>query len=96
MFALRAYDLRINNIDVQRDFSANLPPVMADPHQLEQVFLDLMVNAEQLLSEVSDKQITLRTTRLAQRVLVEISYSRPRDNDAPAQDKKREPAGIKN
>lgn len=45
MFALRAYDLRINNIEVRRDVSSNLPPVMADPHQLEQVFLNIINNA---------------------------------------------------
>src|SRR5206468_8488355 len=45
MFALRAYDLRINNIEVRRDVSSNLPPVLADPHQLEQVFLNIINNA---------------------------------------------------
>jgi len=40
-----------------------LPPVMADPHQLEQVFLNLLLNAEQAMLEgKSGGRITLNTT----------------------------------
>jgi two-component system NtrC family sensor kinase len=43
--ALRDYDLKINNITVQRDFEPVLPSVVADPHQLEQVYLNIINNA---------------------------------------------------
>ena len=43
--ALRDYDLKVNNIIVQRDFESDLPPVVADPNQLEQVFLNIINNA---------------------------------------------------
>jgi PAS domain S-box-containing protein len=43
--ALRDYDLKVNNISVQRDFEAMLPSVIVDPHQLEQVYLNIINNA---------------------------------------------------
>ncbi|HEX3586664.1 MAG TPA: GAF domain-containing protein [Candidatus Angelobacter sp.] len=43
--ALRDYDLKVNNIEVVRDFGAVLPSVVADPHQLEQVYLNIINNA---------------------------------------------------
>ncbi len=38
--ALRDYDLRMSNIRVHLDFCADLPTISADPHQLQQVFLE--------------------------------------------------------
>jgi PAS domain S-box-containing protein len=43
--ALRDYDLKVNNISVERDFEPVLPSVVADPHQLEQVYLNIINNA---------------------------------------------------
>lgn len=43
--ALRDYDLKVNNIVVERDFEPVLPSVVADPHQLEQVYLNIVNNA---------------------------------------------------
>jgi two-component system NtrC family sensor kinase len=57
MFALRAYDLRINNIEVRRDNAQNLPPVMADPHQLEQVFLNIINNAADAMLAASGRGV---------------------------------------
>src|SRR5258708_14379218 len=43
--ALRDYDLKINNIRVERDVPAETTPVVADPHQIEQVFLNIINNS---------------------------------------------------
>ena len=43
--ALRDYDLKLNNIGVEREFSDAFPHVVADAHQLEQVFLNVINNA---------------------------------------------------
>lgn len=43
--ALRDYDLKLNNIALERDFSEAFPHVVADAHQLEQVFLNIINNA---------------------------------------------------
>ena len=49
--ALREYDLRVNNIKLERDIEPGLPAIMADPHQLEQVFLNIINNAVDAILE---------------------------------------------
>jgi len=43
--ALRDYDMKVNNIRLEKDFEEPVPSVTADPHQLEQVFLNIINNA---------------------------------------------------
>src|SRR6267378_1679530 len=50
---LRDYDLRMNQIHVHLDLSKELPLVPADPHQLQQVFLNLINNAVDAILEHS-------------------------------------------
>lgn len=42
---LREYDLKVSNITLERKIPDDLAPVVADPHQLEQVFLNIINNA---------------------------------------------------
>lgn len=49
--ALRDYDLNIHNIVVDRKFAEVMPAVVADPHQLEQVFLNIINNAVDAMLE---------------------------------------------
>jgi len=42
---LRDYDLKVNNIVVEKDLGAEPAVVVADPHQIEQVFLNIINNA---------------------------------------------------
>ena len=48
---LKAYDLATSNIHVAFDFSEDIPLTMADEHQLQRVFLNIIVNAEQATVE---------------------------------------------
>jgi PAS domain S-box-containing protein len=43
--ALRDYDLKVNNIGVEKDLGPEPAMVVADPHQIEQVFLNIINNA---------------------------------------------------
>ena len=61
--ALHSYSLRKNNITVDFLPEVSLPWVNGDPHQLMQVFLNLILNAEQAIREQRDRG-TLRV-RLA-------------------------------
>jgi PAS domain S-box-containing protein len=53
--ALHSYSLRKNNITVDFLPEESLPWVNGDPHQLMQVFLNLILNAEQAIREVRDR-----------------------------------------
>ena len=52
---LQSYPLRKSNITVDFLPEASLPAVVADPNQLMQVFLNLLLNAEQAIRESREK-----------------------------------------
>lgn len=52
---LHAYSLRKNNITVDFLKESGVPYALGDPHQLMQVFLSLIVNAEQAIREARDR-----------------------------------------
>jgi len=52
---LHAYSLRKNNITIDFLKEPGMPYALGDPHQLMQVFLNLIVNAEQAMREARDK-----------------------------------------
>ena len=75
----REGDWRASGIRV-RDLVFREPLKVLGSHgQLEQVFLNLLVHAEQALADASMKSLTVRTSVLAKRLLVEISFSAPRE-----------------
>lgn len=60
--ALRAYD-RMPNLTVSADLASNLPSVFADVHQIQQVLLNLMINAEQAMLETNGRGSLVVRTR---------------------------------
>jgi two-component system NtrC family sensor kinase len=56
------YDLRTSNITLVKEYSPDLPSVLGDSHQLQQVILNIISNARQALESFRhDGQIILRT-----------------------------------
>jgi two-component system NtrC family sensor kinase len=77
--SLRNYELRVENIELSQELAQDLPPVIADPAQLQQVLLNLLVNAEQAIRQGSGEgSIRVRTRKTAAgRVSFEIFDSGP-------------------
>jgi two-component system NtrC family sensor kinase len=75
---LREYDLRVNNVTLERDIPPNMPSVVADPHQLEQVFLNIINNALDAMVEGSGSGVLkVRVSRKDVYVCVEFDDSGP-------------------
>ena len=47
--ALRHFEQRLSNITILEALASGLPHVFADPHQIQQVLLNLIINAEQAM-----------------------------------------------
>jgi PAS domain S-box-containing protein len=73
---LRAYDLQSRGVAVSEHFEEDLPFVIGDAHQLQQVFLNILNNAYDAVREsVSDARIDIATAR--NKEFAEVSF---RDN----------------
>jgi len=59
--ALRSYQLKVNNIEVVKRLKGNLSWTVADRHQLQQVFLNLINNAQQAMAEQGGGRLTIRS-----------------------------------
>jgi two-component system NtrC family sensor kinase len=78
--ALRAYEQRVTNISIVDALAAGLPQVFADGHQVQQVLLNLVINAEQaMLSAHGRGVLVVRTWHDADResVMLEINDDGP-------------------
>jgi signal transduction histidine kinase/AmiR/NasT family two-component response regulator len=84
--ALRSYELRVENIVIDLDLARDVPKTMADPYQLQQVVLNLVINAEQSLLEGRGQgHIGIRTSHVfpggmrsgPNRILLEVSDDGP-------------------
>ncbi len=70
---LREYQLRVHGIEVVRDFAENVPQTMLDNHQMQQVFLNLIRNAEQaIVAARRPGRLVLRTRAEQGWIRVEI------------------------
>jgi len=83
LIEFREGDWKASGIRVRNNISRDSIQVLGAHGQLEQVFLNLFVHAEQSLAKVEQKSLTVRTSLLAKRVLVEISFSAPNELRKP-------------
>ena len=71
---LRAYEHRVNNIEVTTLLAPNLPEIIADRFQMQQVFLNIVLNAEQAMTESSGRG-NLTVTTEAFEEIIKISFT---------------------
>jgi signal transduction histidine kinase len=78
--ALRAYEQRVTNVAVIEALAAGLPQVFADGHQVQQVLLNLVINAEQAMLAANGRgTLVLRTWHDADQecVILEVNDDGP-------------------
>ena len=77
---LLAFELRIDNIDVQLDLQRDLPLAWADGHQLKQVAVNLIANARQAMREALPPRRLCLVTRYevqSRRARIEVADTGP-------------------
>src|SRR5207248_7547746 len=78
--ALRTYEQRVSNIQVVEALAAGLPQVFADGYQVQQVLLNLIINAEQAMLSANGRGVlVVRTWHDAaqETVILEINDDGP-------------------
>lgn len=71
----REYQLNLADIEVIRDLGSGLPLVMANPTQLEQAFLNIVLNAEHALKLKDEGRRLVVRTGVRDGGVVEVSFS---------------------
>lgn len=75
---LRDYDLKVNDVQVIREIGSLVAPVIADSHQLEQVFLNIINNAVDAMLDVGKSgMLTIRVSTRDGQVHIEFQDSGP-------------------
>ncbi|MDP2627331.1 MAG: response regulator [Candidatus Rokubacteria bacterium] len=77
---LLGYQLRTAGLEVRLDLAQDLPPLWADPHQLNQVLVNLIANAQHAMREhPAPKRLTMTTRedRARGQVVLEVADTGP-------------------
>ena len=75
---LRNYAQKVNNIEVITNFTQDLPRVSGNSGQLQQVFVNLIINAEQAMLQAHKKgTLTITTERVDDRIKVSVNDDGP-------------------
>jgi signal transduction histidine kinase len=74
VLALRAYEHGVENIQVVTRLAPDLPPTMADYFQLQQVFLNIVINAEHFMLQAHQRgTLTIATRRAGDAVIASFT-----------------------
>jgi signal transduction histidine kinase/CheY-like chemotaxis protein len=87
LLKFRAPEWKVKGVEIKSHLAVKRAIVLGSPGQIEQVLLNLLVDAEKSAAEARDKVITVSSSLLAKRVLVEIAYpTRGPDNRGDSTD----------
>ncbi len=75
--AMREYEMSLDDIEVDLKLAPDLPPLWADPHQLQQVFLNLIINAHQAMADQGGGRLTIETSHSGGKVRIAFSDTGP-------------------
>ena len=71
---LHEYRMKVNNIDINLELELELPQTMADYHQLQQIFVNIVTNAEQAMTD-SHRKGNLNVKTEAADEIIRISFT---------------------
>ena len=88
-FEIFNQQLKLRGIEVEKDIDKNLPKIMGDPNRLEQVFINLLINARDAVEEKwqnkaykpGDKKIVLKAKLKKKSIVVEVGDTGPGVSD---------------
>jgi two-component system NtrC family sensor kinase len=72
VLSLRAYEFRLNAVELETEFEPGLPPVLGDGGQLQQALLNLLLNAEQAMRARTERKIRVGARHVAESDAVEL------------------------
>ena len=76
--ALRAYELKMNNIEVEESYADGLAPVAVNRGEIQQVLLNLILNAEQAMHTANARgRLVLRTTASDANITIDVEDDGP-------------------
>jgi PAS domain S-box-containing protein len=75
---LRAYEHKVNGVKVQKHLAPDLPEIRFDYFQMQQVFLNIIINAEYFMTEAHNRgTLTITTTKQNGTVRISIADDGP-------------------
>ena len=75
---LRVYELKTSNIEVVADLTLGLPTVIVDFQQVQEVFLNIILNAEQVMTETKGGgKLCIKTQEIKGRVQISFTDDGP-------------------
>jgi PAS domain S-box-containing protein len=75
---LRTYEQNVNNVQVKSHLAPDLPEIMVDYFQLQQVFLNIIINAEYFMKEAhGEGTLTITTEKVGDYVRVSFADDGP-------------------
>jgi PAS domain S-box-containing protein len=75
--AVRAYDLEIGGIQTREEYAHVMPLVLANRDEIQQVLLNLIINAQQAMADNAKRALSVRTFMLGSDAVVEVHDSGP-------------------
>ncbi len=75
---LRAYELKVHTIEIATHFSRKLPLIQADGFQLQQVFFNIIINAEYFMIEAHNRgKLSIASKQVNDKVVVSFADNGP-------------------
>ena len=75
---MRSYEMKTSNIEVKTNFASKLPKTMVNVGQLQQVFLNIVINAEQAMITANGKgKLSVKTEKKDNSIRVSITDNGP-------------------